>query len=152
MKKMFAKLGMPSLLSLAFLLGGLFFGANSAQAQTLTGPAGVSASPIKTTAPWKDVASAKVALNAEISYLDNALSNNQAGNASAAKIKMVIYQDIVKDLEIGVEVPVAAYNNYYRYSPTGPDNQSVDANPVLPGVSNNDWNTIYNDMLGVLAQ
>lgn len=152
MKKMFAKLGMPSLLSLAFLLGGLFFGTNSAQAQTLTGQAGASTSPIKTSAPWKAVGAAKDALNAEITYISQTLSNSAPSNGTALKMKMTIYIGIVKDLEVGVEVPVAGYNNFYRYSPTGPNNQSVDANPTVPGMSTNDWNNIYSDMLGVLAQ
>ena len=150
MKKMFAKLGMPSLLSLAFLLGGLFFGANSAQAQSLVGTAGNS--PIKTTAPWKSVAAAKVALNNEIAYIDQTLATSTPSNGAALKMQMTIYTAIVKDLEIGVEVPVAAYNNFYHFSPTGPQNQSVDGNPAIPGITNGDWTNIYSNMLGVLAQ
>lgn len=149
MKKMFAKLGMPSLLSLAFLLGGLFFGANSAQAQTLTGPA--TSSPFKVNATWKDVGTALSALNTEITYLNQTLDIGTP-NAPQLKMKLTIYTGIAKDLEIGEEVPVAGYNNYYRYSPTGPQNQSVDANPVIPGLTASDWTIIYNDMLGVLAQ
>ena len=147
MKKMFAKLGMPSLLSLAFLLGGLFFGANSAQAQqTLTGTPGTS-NLIKTNGTWKNVAEALAALNSEITNIDQTLATSNPANVVQLKMKMTVYAGIVEDLEIGSEVPLAAYTNYHELAPAA----NVDANPPTPGMTSGDWINLYNDMLELLT-
>ncbi len=147
MKKMFAKLGMPSLLSMAFLLGGLFFGANSAQAQqTLTGAPG-SSNLIKISGSWKSVNDALAALNSEITYIDQTLASSAPSNGLQLKMKMTVYAEIVKDLEVGAEVPVAAYDNYYEYAPAA----GVDSRPATPGLNNGDWINLYNDMLELLT-
>ena len=148
MKKMFAKLGMPSLLSLAFLLGGLFFGANSAQAQqTLTGTPGTS-NLIKTTGTWKTVTEALAALNSEITNIGQTLATSAPSNGAQLKMKMTVYAEIVSDLEVGAEVPVAAYDNYHEVAPAA----GVDSRPATPGLNNGDWINLYNDMLELLTQ
>src|SRR5690348_2769492 len=111
MKKMFAKLGMPSLLSLAFLLGGLLFGATSVSAQTTATPQNTG--PIKTLGAWKNSSDAKDALLQQIDALNLTL-NNGASNPNMLKVKLTIYQDIVVSLEEGVPVPDAALANFNK--------------------------------------
>jgi hypothetical protein len=145
MKKMFAKLGMPSLLSVAFLLGGLFFGATSAQAQTTT--AGAPTPLIKTTGTWKSVPAAIATLNVQIAQIGQVLANSTPSNGTQLKVTMTIYKEIVIDLEQGIDTEKAAFTNYHEFAPgTGPV-----AHEAYP-LSNGDWSNIFNEMVSQLTQ
>jgi hypothetical protein len=143
MKKLFAKLGMNSLLTVALVLGGLFFSANSAQAQTLTG-AQQTTSGIKTTATWKNSNDALAVLNGEIQYLDQILTTPSA--TLTEKFKFEIYTEIRTNLESGLEVPKAALAGFYQHAPG-----SMEDTQVTPGMPQAAWTSIYNDMIGLLT-
>lgn len=142
---MFAKLGMPSILSLVFLLGGLLFSANSVSAQA-TLNSGQAPSPIKTNATWKSSTAAKDALQAEIDGYTQLIDSSNPGNLLQIKMKILVYEAVVANLETGVDVANAAFAGYYKYAPGAHvDNQAVF------GMSNNDWSTLYVDMVTALT-
>jgi catalase (peroxidase I) len=142
MKKLFAKLGMNSLLTVALVLGGLFFSANSAQAQTLTG-AQQTTSGIKTTATWKNSNDALQALQDELTYIETSLNNSPTNELKA---KFYIYTDIKGNLESGMEVPNAALAGFYQHAPG-----SMEDTQVTPGMPQAAWTSVYNDMIGLLT-
>lgn len=143
MKKVFAKLGMPSALAMVFLFGGLFLGSNSAAAQG-TIASGQATSPIKTTGTWATPSEAINVLTLEINALMPVLDANPT---PALKMEIYVYETILGMIEGGLPVPNAAYNAFYSISPTA----GVDGNPSVSGISTNDWNTIYNNMLDLLT-
>jgi hypothetical protein len=143
MKKMFAKLGMPSLLTLAFLLSGMFFGANL-QAQALTA-ASLNSGGIKVAATWKNSSEALQILDAEIASLDQTLSAN--GGPSSLKMKLTIYKEIKSLLESGLSVQVAAATAFYHYAPNGASDRAA----AYPSINQGDWSVIYNNMISLLT-
>jgi hypothetical protein len=142
MKKMFAKLGMPSLLTLAFLLFGMFFGSNL-QAQALTAAAPNTGN-IKVLANWKTSTNALQALASEIASLDAILSST--GGTPALKMKYTIYVETKSLLEGGLEVPVAATTAFYHYAPGAGTDAAVDS-----PLNQSEWNSIYSSLISLLS-
>jgi hypothetical protein len=143
MKKLFAKLGMPSLMTVALVLGGLFFSSSSAQAQTLTGSQQPNTG-IKTTATWKNSSAATQVLTAEIQYLDGLL---QGPNGTLeSKMKYEIYLSVRTNIENGLEVPKAALAGFYQHAPG-----QMEDDQVTPGMSAAAWTSIYNSMIDLLT-
>lgn len=139
---MFAKLGMPSLLTLAFLLFGMFFGSNL-QAQALTAVAPNSGN-IKILANWKTSSDALQALAAEIASLDAILSST--GGTPALKMKYSIYEEAKSLLEGGLSVPVAATTAFYQYAPAPGTDGAVGS-----ALNQSEWNLIYNNLISLLS-
>jgi len=144
---MFAKLAIPSILSLVFMLSGLFFGANSASAQTLSSQP-VVAQQIKINGAWKSVGDAAAALQQEINTLDQILANSNPSNVEELKMRLTIYSEILVAIQDGTPIPVAAYNAFYKYKPIN----GVDVIPPTPGIPQFTWNAIYADMINLLLQ
>ena len=139
---MFAKLGMPSLLTLAFLVFGMFFGSNlQAQALTVAAP---NTGNIKILANWKASTAALQALAAEIASLDVILSST--GGTPALKMKYTIYAETKALLEGGLEVPVAATTAFYHYAPGAGTDAAVDS-----PLNQSEWNLIYSNLINLLT-
>jgi hypothetical protein len=142
MKKMFAKLGMPSLLTLAFLLCGMFFG-SSLQAQTLT-VASTNTGGIKVNANWKTSGQASTAFEAAIAQLDQTLSSGLG--TPSTKMTLAVYTEVKALLESGLSVPEAAITGYNKFAPGGADRGNDS------GLSQGEWTNIYNGLLSVVSQ
>lgn len=145
MKKMFAKLEMPSILSLVFLLGGLLFSVNNVSAQNTQSQTSGTVFKIKTTGTWKSTNVAISALQQEINALGQ-LMNTNPGNISEVKMRFIIYSEILSQIEGGKEISAAAYDTYYKYAPAS----GVDGHPATPGISQAAWSAIYTDMVNLL--
>ena len=143
MKKMFAKLGMPSLLTLAFLLCGMFFG-SSLQAQTLTVAPTNNNTGIKVNANWKTSGQASTALEAAIAQLDQTLSSGLG--TPATKMTFAVYSEVKSLLESGLSVPEATITGYNKFAPGGADRGNDS------GLSQGEWTNIYNGLLSVVSQ
>jgi hypothetical protein len=140
MKNLFAKLGVGSILSMTFLLGGLLFCTTSVQAQSVSGAA--PSGPIKTLGTWKTVDDATTAVTNALSQINTSLDNGSYPNVAKGKYKVAIYQGIYNSLSHGVSVPDAAFQNYYQFAPT----PGVDR-PSVQGLNASDWSAIYTEML-----
>jgi hypothetical protein len=148
MKKMFAKIGMPSILSLVFLLGGLFFSANTAQAQQLTDAPASSVIKLPNGLSWKSKGDAVNALQTEITSIAQELNGGGATNPIYLKMQATVYSGTLTLLENGTDVPTAALNGFYAVAPS----QGLDSSHNTPGMSQNDWNAIYNDLIILLSE
>ncbi|MEI6411398.1 MAG: hypothetical protein WCR52_18560 [Bacteroidota bacterium] len=148
MKKMFAKIGMPSILSLVFLLGGLFFSANTAQAQQLTDAPASSVIKLPNGLTWKSQSNAVNALQAEVNSIAQELNSGNANNPLYLKMQATVYSGTITRLESGSDVPTSALNGFYAVAPA----QGLDSSHNTPGMSQNDWNAIYNDLITLLSE
>ncbi|MBU6341324.1 MAG: hypothetical protein KGS48_07520 [Bacteroidetes bacterium] len=148
MKKMFAKIGMPSILSLVFLLGGLFFSSNTAQAQKLVDPAGTSVIKLPNGLTWKSKGAAVTALQTEINNIAQELNSGSASNPLYLKMQATVYLGTSERLDNGMDVPTAALNGFYAVAPA----QGLDSSHNTPGMSQSDWNAIYNDLIALLSE
>ncbi len=88
------------------LLGGLFFGAMDAVAQSEDGPA--------TSVQWVTPNDAVSALNQEIANLDQILL---AGPNEPLEYKRKFYSEIAITIEQDVPIPAAVDSNYARFTP-----------------------------------
>jgi len=140
MKNLFAKLGVGSIVSMAFLLGGLLFCTNSAQAQTVSGSA--PAGPIKTLGTWKSTADATTSISNNLALINNALDHGSYGNYAKGKMQVVIYQGVLNSLSDGMSVQDAVFQNYYQYAPAPGLDRPADANLTI-----SDWSAIYTELL-----
>lgn len=148
MKKMFAKIGMPSILSLVFLLGGLFFGANTAQAQQLTDAPTTSVIKLPNGLSWKSKSDAVNALQTEINNIAQELNGGNASDPLYLKMQATVYYGTRTMLENGNDVPTSALNGFYAVAPS----QGLDSSQNTPGMSQNDWSAIYNDLIYLLTE
>lgn len=148
MKKLFIKLGMPGLLSMLFLLGGLLLGANTASAQSskLTNPDPLSPIKIGANLQWLSSGDVIDALQAQIVGFENLLETSSPGNTLQIKMKLLVFEGIIASIESGLDVPSAAFHNYYEYAPA----PFKDYQQIF-GMSNNDWTELYNDMIALLT-
>ena len=133
---------MPSLLTLAFLLCGMFFG-SSLQAQSLTA-ATINTGGIKVNANWKTSGQASTALEAAIAQLDQTLSSGLG--TPSTKMTFAVYSEVKSLLESGLSVPEATITGYNKFAPGGADRGNDS------GLSQGEWTNIYNGLLSVVSQ
>lgn len=143
MKKLFATMGLPAVMTVVFLLGGLFFGAVDAQAQTVTGSQPTS--PIKAAVTWKTPQEVVPILQQELDFLSQQMAN--PGYEIKYKYQFMIYEGIIIRIEAGMPVANAAYYSFYEFAPS---NEGVNSQST-PGITPAGWQAMYNDMISLLT-
>lgn len=145
MNKFFAKLGMPSVLAVLFLLGGMLLGSD-VQAQTIkqaAGP-GIIKAGVSANFSWVTPNVAISRLNAEVAVMQAQID---AGNTSTVlQTKAKLYEAIVYSLEKGWDTGVSVNSNYGEAAQINDMGQKT----LTPGVSNSDWASIYQGLVDLL--
>jgi hypothetical protein len=143
MKKLFIKPGSTLLLSVVFLLSGLFFCTTSADAQTVNGTQQTVG--IKTNKQWLTENQATTALQTALTDLTN-LINAGPSNPTKVKAQIYVYNEILARLSNGASTPDASTQGYYHYAPNAGSDTSA-----FQGLTGSDWSGIYNDMITLLT-
>lgn len=132
MKKVIAKLGLTTVMTGLILLCGLVFGAQNAQAQTIT----------KTADAWATPSEALGLLQQQIETFDNLLNQ---GAGAEIKVRMGLYREVVDMINNGQAVPKAVELSYQNASRVN-DYSNVPAAPF----TTNQWSTVYTELSDLL--